>query len=933
MCRMKNLFRVLAAAALIVLAASCARETNSDSISDYFRKYNLSFSEATKTELSGTGNKRQVNWGEGDEIKYYTVSKQASAASATVNVNGSNAYVQIPRGRSDEFINAVYGASQLKSSSSTADVMYISSPIKNAQSYKSFSAAHVCVAFSDDIEAPNLSFHNIPAVFKFTSVASISKVVFYGNKDEIINAGKNGDLKITSSGGALSVESAATGSNASNQTSVTVATKGAVADFFIAILPVNFSAGITVDCYDTDSELVFSLKTTGALNTVSGSGAPKILDLGNAQDWIASAPPTAIDLGLSVKWASFNVGATSPDGYGDYFAWGETAPKAEYKWVNYQLGSSKNGPFSKYVLDAQYGTVDHKTVLDLTDDAAYVAWGGDWRMPTKEEVAELMNTSNCTWTWTTKNGVPGYKVTSRKSGYTANSIFLPANGMKSGSSLSDGGIVGNYWTSSISASYPYYAISPFFDSSSKNSDNCYRYFGLGVRPVQGAVVPVLSISIPETLTLLTGASETLSVTVLPENATFKNVTWTSTDESIATVDANGKVTAVAPGTATIIAYSADGGITATCVVSSIKLAESVTLDKTAVEMFVGDEPITLTATILPETTTDKTVSWTSSKTTVATVDEEGRVTAVANGTATITATAKDGSGKSATCSVTVKTHVESVSLNKTKLTLYEGRTATLIATVTPSTATDKSVVWSSSDATVASVDQDGKVTGVKVGTAVITATTVDGAKTATCEVTVIETAKPQAVDLGLPSGLKWASWNVGASAPEEYGDYFAWGETQPKDNYNWSTYKFGTSSSGPFSKYNTSNSYGTVDNKTVLDPEDDAAHVNWGGSWRMPTDAEWTELSNNCTWTWTTQNGVKGRLVTSKTNGNSIFLPAAGYRGGTYLTNVGSYGYCWSSSLYTGYPYRARYVYFNSDNVDSYNDSRYRGFSVRPVSE
>ena len=505
--------------------------------------------------------------------------------------------------------------------------------------------------------------------------------------------------------------------------------------------------------------------------------------------------------------------------------------------------------------------------------------------------------------------------------------------MKSGSSLSDGGIVGNYWTSSISASYPYYAISPFFDSSSKNSDNCYRYFGLGVRPVQGAVVPVLSISIPETLTLLTGASETLSVTVLPENATFKNVTWTSTDESIATVDANGKVTAVAPGTATIIAYSADGGITATCVVSSIKLAESVTLDKTAVEMFVGDEPITLTATILPETTTDKTVSWTSSKTTVATVDEEGRVTAVANGTATITATAKDGSGKSATCSVTVKTHVESVSLNKTKLTLYEGRTATLIATVTPSTATDKSVVWSSSDATVASVDQDGKVTGVKVGTAVITATTVDGAKTATCEVTVIETAKPQAVDLGLPSGLKWASWNVGASAPEEYGDYFAWGETQPKDNYNWSTYKFGTSSSGPFSKYNTSNSYGTVDNKTVLDPEDDAAHVNWGGSWRMPTDAEWTELSNNCTWTWTTQNGVKGRLVTSKTNGNSIFLPAAGYRRGTSLNSAGSSGSYWSSSLHTDYPYYPGDVSFDSGLVGSYDSSRYVGFSVRPVTE
>lgn len=731
---MKNLFRIIAPIAIIALAASCAKEIQSDSVSDVFRRYNISIDESTKTELSGTGSKRHINWSKGDEIKYYTVSKQASAASTTIIIDGSSAYLEIPRGRNDEFINAVYGATQLKSSTSTESILYVTSPVKDAQRYTSFAEAHICAAFSNDIENPELKFHNAAPVFKFTSVAAVSKVVFHGNNDEIIAAGTNGDLKISYSGGALTTEAASSGGK-----SITITSNGEESDFYFAVLPVNFANGITVDCYDADNALLFSKKAGGPINTVSGSGTVKVLNLGNAQDWIASAPPTAIDLGLSVKWASFNVGATKPEEYGDYFAWGETAPKGEYKWANYQFGTSKNGPFSKYVLDSTYGTIDHKTVLDLADDAAHTAWGDDWRMPTKEEVSELMNSSNCTWTWTTKNGVPGYKVTSRKSGYTANSIFLPANGMESGSSVSDGGTVGNYWTASISAAYPYYAISPFFDSSSKNSDNCYRYFGLGIRPVQGAVVPVSSITIPETLTLIIGASSSLSATVLPANATYKNLTWTSSDESIATVDANGKVTSVAPGTATITAYSADGGITAACVVSSNQLTESITLDKTAVEMYVGDEPVTLTATILPETTTDKTVTWTSSKTSVVTVDDEGNITAVANGTATITATAKDGSGKSATCSVTVKTHVESVSLNKSEVALYNGKTTSLTATVLPSNASNKSVTWTSSDESVATVSVSGTyatVKGIARGNAIITATSVDGEITASCNVTV-----------------------------------------------------------------------------------------------------------------------------------------------------------------------------------------------------
>ena len=175
--------------------------------------------------------------------------------------------------------------------------------------------------------------------------------------------------------------------------------------------------------------------------------------------------------------------------------------------------------------------------------------------------------------------------------------------------------------------------------------------------------------------------------------------------------------------------------------------------------------------------------------------------------------------------------------------------------------------------------------------------------------------------------------NLGATSPTGYGDYFAWGEIVPKDNYSWATYEF-NGSSFFLTKYNNSSSYGTVDNKTFkdYDYEDDAARQALGGSWRMPTNAEWAELRNtsNCTWTWTTQNGINGRLVTSKKNGASIFLPAAGY---SNLYNVGSYGYYWSSSLSTVYPIDAYLVYFDSLNVSRYDNGRCFGFSVRPVSE
>ncbi|MBQ9641923.1 MAG: hypothetical protein IJV06_10265 [Bacteroidaceae bacterium] len=172
--------------------------------------------------------------------------------------------------------------------------------------------------------------------------------------------------------------------------------------------------------------------------------------------------------------------------------------------------------------------------------------------------------------------------------------------------------------------------------------------------------------------------------------------------------------------------------------------------------------------------------------------------------------------------------------------------------------------------------------------------------------------------------------NIGANAPEEYGDYFAWGETTAKTDYSWSTYKWCNGLYGTLIKYNTISSYGTVDNKSQLELADDAANANWGGTWRMPTYAELTELRTKCTWTWTTLNGVNGMNVTGP-SGYSFFLPVAGYRSDTSLNSVGSSGNYWSSSLNEFTPSYAWGVYFNSIGANRNDNGRCYGRSVRAV--
>ena len=363
-----------------------------------------------------------------------------------------------------------------------------------------------------------------------------------------------------------------------------------------------------------------------------------------------------VDLGLpsGTLWATMNVGANTPEDYGDYFAWGEVYPKNSYTSSNYTY-------------------VDSPERLPLSADAANVNWGGDWHMPTIEQIDELLDVNNCNWSFITMNGVEGQMVTSK---YNGNSIFLPAAGNIEDDVYWWQGRCACYWSSDKSNSYYDRSyIMNFCESSTGSYDDGLRSNAFSVRPVLG---------------------------------NLKN--------------------------------------------------ESVT----------------------PE-------------------EEE----------------------------------------------VYFEET----------------------------------ISGYENGYAY--------------------------VDLGLPSGILWATMNVGANSPEEYGNFYAWGETEPKSDYTSSNYKWCNGDLNTLTKYCNDSYYGLVDNKAILDKEDDAANANWGGDWRMPTKEERDELYKNCTWSKAKYKGTNGYVVISKINGNMLFIPASGCFGNSIYFNEGEYANYWTSSVNLSIPYEA----------------------------
>ena len=658
-----------------------------------------------------------------------------------------------------------------------------------------------------------------------------------------------------------------------------------------------------------------------------------------------------IDLGLSVKWASCNLNAKTYESAGDYLAWGEIEPKDDYSWETYKWCMGDNTSLTKYCSNSNYGYngfYDKKTVLDSEDDAAHVNLGKKWRLPTVTEFAELID--QCTWTWTELNGVSGYKVKSKING---NSIFLPITGYKDGASLKGRTTTGYYWTSSLTKSSKG-AWRLTFNSSRISGDYISRYYGFPVRPVYGDYVSVSSVSLNKNdLTMNVDDTQVLVATIIPSNASNKDVTWSSSNPSVATVSSSGVVTAKDFGSSIITVRTNDGGQTATCTVSVLRPIPEIDyiwLNYSSLSMIVGDT-MTLIAEVMPLEANDYywgKVEFSSSDNSVVSVENNYndydefmscKLTAKKIGNATITA--KIGNVKK-TCYVTVPSAVRGLSLNKSYLVIRKGETFQMIAYVIPSNAEDNTVSWSVWPSSALEISADGVVTAKgQCSDGIITASA--GNKTAKCSVYV----KEGAVDLGL--SVMWADYNLGiiGFTSGSAGEYYAWGEIMPGTTFNWSHYtRLSDGSIYTLKRYNYDSTFGVVDNKTSLKDygyEDDAARQTLGGKWRIPTYAEWAELSKECTWERYNDGNREGMKVTGP-NGNSIFLPAAGYQSGSTLKDCDRYGYYWTSDLsYSSdpifsdnyKPYRAFYKRFS---INSLNDSvnnldRAHGLTIRPVLE
>ncbi|MBR6947788.1 MAG: leucine-rich repeat protein, partial [Muribaculaceae bacterium] len=420
-----------------------------------------------------------------------------------------------------------------------------------------------------------------------------------------------------------------------------------------------------------------------------------------------------------------------------------------------------------------------------------------------------------------------------------------------------------------------------------------------------------------TLSLVEGKEAHLTATTAPATATYSDVTWSSSNPLVAQVSEVGLVTAIATGTATITCAAADGkGAEATCAVTVTEAVDPTIGDANEDgNVSVGDLTYVLSV-ILGRIEQGEDIS-------LYDVDGDGVITLEdVVGIADI---------------ILGNDHQPLVHFLEipSTLTIGLGETTRLSRTVIPYKM-EGNLTWASSNENVVAVTDDGIITALHAGTATVTLAEPDGIS-AECVVTVDasygSTDGHTWVDLGLPSGTRWATVNLGALSQQEYGSYYAWGETQPKDNYNWNTYQHSNGSATTLTKYCTTSNKGTRDDKTLLEPADDAATAAWGSNWCMPSEDQFQELFNPAytTTVWTEQNGLYGRRVTSRVNGNTLFLPAAGYMNGTTLSSGGSGGYYATRNLSTNDCDYNRSFSLGSLTANLADTYRCYGQSVRPV--
>ena len=752
-----------------------------------------------------------------------------------------------------------------------------------------------------------------------------------------------------------------------------------------------------------------------------------------------------VDLGLpsGTLWATCNVGATKPEEYGDYFAWGEVEPKDEYSAKNYKWSGRYSNSINKYCIDSKYGKVDNKTILELCDDAANVNWGGDWCMPTLKEQYELSNFT--TWTWTNRNGVRGCKVTSKING---NSIFLPAAGFRGISDLYSAGSYGYYWGSSLTTYDSHCAYYLSIESGSVSSySNDYREHGLSVRPV---------LRVEFTLSFVpNGGQGEMPAVVKPlkqaftlPTCTFKRdgyefIGWNNQPDGTGEKYEDGDTIYLSTNTALYAQWKEiptkenmhngheyvdlglpSGTLWATCNVGANSPEEYGdyfawgevkpkcnycwwTYEwRTNQKKFYNWKDRTWSKekgkyltkycknswqgyvdrnTQLKLSDDVANVKW-GGKWCIPTKDEQDelrnnsyttwiwitsngimgyKITSKINGNSIFLPTTgcrvdydlnsaeTDGNYWGCSLNINDSLYASELHFNLDNVSsCYGNRTSGRVVRPVVRAKKIYNLMFEGNGGVgvmkrikVKHFDKveipnneflnhgyefigwNTKADGT--GDSYKSDDTINLYSNTTLYAQWIEVNCNMHnghgfVDLGLPSGTLWATYNIGATKPEERGDYFAWGEVKPKSEYSWENYKWCDGRYDKLTKYCRQSGYGTIDGREKLEIEDDAAHVNWGGDWRLPSRGEQDELKdmNYTTWTWICLNRIYGYLITSKINGNCVFFPAAGV---DYGSEYGCWGY--------GY-YRSNNgdgLVFNSDNVKCGEHSRCYGLSIRPV--
>ena len=579
-----------------------------------------------------------------------------------------------------------------------------------------------------------------------------------------------------------------------------------------------------------------------------------------------------VDLGLSVLWATTNVGARNPQDYGNYFAFGETEPKDMFTEWNFRFGPKGIKFTERYDSTRfdKYGTA----LLDAVDDAAAANWGKGWRMPTKAEKEELMA---CNWEWITVDGVYGARITSNVPGYEDRSIFIPATGFLDGNEPIDEGERVVLWTSSL---FKYGSVWHYGNKSEKLDRNpkLNYYNGMTVRPVRPLDDGWLeSISIDSVAdTLLVGGKRVLKLNTTPlRNIWPEKVSWSSSDTNIVRITEPGEIMAVGVGSCRITAQY--GSMTAHCDVTSefiepvpVNLGLSVQWANLNVGASSPDE----VGSHFKWDQTQWLPFYMERGWRLPTIAEYEELESDCDGDGIedeeIVQPAEDmweyelnSLKKYALPARLVRDLPQDENkrpyyisiITKDSICIEPGERRVLQIHAQPGNIKDsKAVEWTTSNPQVATV-QDGVITAISAGTCAVTASFGDAS--AHYHLQVAEQGSGLSaykyVDLGL--SVCWASFNLGSFDEGDNGERYMWGDVEPSHDY-WYHYDYDADWT-------------------------DAAAFNWGENWRVPSRAEWEELAENCYWEMDTVGVIAGFRATSKVPGfedQSIFLPYPHHR-------------------------------------------------------